>query len=73
MNTPKSFKCYQLNNSDATNFIESQKSEIDSFIKFKVMDVHPIEDFPPHAELLRSIWSYRKKRLPNGVLLNFNS
>ncbi len=37
------------------------------------MDFHHISDLPPRARLLSSIWSYRRKSLPNGVLLKYKS
>lgn len=37
------------------------------------MDIHHINDLPPKAKLISSIWSYRRKRLPNGVLLKDKS
>lgn len=58
-----------LKASDATQFIECQGAEIEGLLKFKVMDAYPISNLPPQAKLISSIWSYRRKRLPNGVLL----
>ncbi len=54
---------------DADQFIKSQQEEIAVLEKIDVMDIHPISDLPPRAKLLSSIWSYHRKRLPNGVLL----
>ena len=58
---------------DKNAFIESQKTEIKGLRKFDVMDLHHISDLPPWALLLSSIWSYRRKWLPNGVLLKYKS
>jgi len=33
------------------------------------MVIHPIASLPRSAKLFSSIWSYRRKRLPNGDLL----
>jgi hypothetical protein len=37
------------------------------------MDAHHISSLPPRAKLLSSIWSYRHKPLPNGILLKYKS
>jgi hypothetical protein len=37
------------------------------------MDLNPIASLPPRARLLSSIWSFRQKRLPNGVLLKYKA
>jgi hypothetical protein len=58
---------------DAEHFIKCQKDEIAGLNKFDVMDIHNIKDLPPRAKLLSSIWSYRRKRLPNGVLLKYKA
>jgi hypothetical protein len=58
---------------DASKFIECQEDEINGLRKFDVMDVCPISSLPARAKLLSSIWSYRCKILPNGVLLKHKS
>jgi hypothetical protein len=58
---------------DKDAFIKSQVTKIDGLQKFDVMDLHLIAHLPPRARLLSSIWSYRRKRLPNGVLLKYKS
>jgi hypothetical protein len=58
---------------DSEDFIRCQKDEIAGLEKFDVMDIHHISDLPPRAKLISSIWSYRRKRLPNGVLLKYKS
>ncbi len=60
-----------LKTPDCDQFIASQKSEIAGLKKFDVMDIHPISDHPPRARLISSIWSYWRKRLPNGILLKY--
>jgi hypothetical protein len=59
--------------SDATQFIDCQQAEINGLKQFDVMDVCHISSLPPRAKLLSSIWSYRRKRLPNGTLLKHKS
>jgi hypothetical protein len=51
----------------------SQKIEIDGLVKFDVIYLHPISQVPPKPHLLHAIWSYRRKRLPNGALLKYKS
>jgi hypothetical protein len=58
---------------DSEDFIQCQKDEIAGLKKFDVMDIHHISELPPRAKLISSIWSYRRKRLPNGVLLKYKS
>jgi hypothetical protein len=66
-------QCQMLKTEDKAKFIESQKAEIEGLLKFDVMDIHPISKLPPKARLLHAIWSYRRKRLPSGVLLKYKS
>jgi len=58
---------------DAAQFIKCQVDEINSLYDLDIMDARPIETLPPRARLLSSIWSYRRKRLPNGVLSKYKS
>jgi len=62
-----------LKSADKEDFIASQKTEIDGLIKFDVMDIHPISSLLPRACLLSFILSYRRKCLPNGILLKYKS
>ncbi len=59
--------------SDSSEFIACQRDEIKGLQKFDVMDIEHISKLPAKAKLLSSIWSYRRKRLPNGVLLKYKS
>jgi hypothetical protein len=62
-----------LKATDSQEFINCLKAEIDGLRKFDVMDIHHTSTLPAKAKLLSSIWSYRRKRLPNGVLLKHKS
>jgi len=64
---------HMLKTEDKQEFIKCQRNEIEGLRKFDVMDILSIKDLPPRARLLSSIWSYRRKRLPNGVLLKYKS
>jgi hypothetical protein len=58
---------------DRAKFISCQADEIKSLYDLDIMDVHHISELPPRVKLLSSIWSYRRKRLPNGVLAKYKS
>jgi len=62
-----------LKTPDKQSFIISQADEMASLQDLEIMDAHPIASLPPRARLLSSIWSYRRKRLPNGVLLKYKA
>jgi hypothetical protein len=55
--------------SDSTTFIASQIPEIRGLEKMDVFQYLPISALPSEARLLSSIWSYRRKRKPNGDLV----
>ncbi len=59
--------------SDSDKFITSQWTELEGLLKFDVMEIHHISELPPKARLISSIWSYRHKCLPNGILLKHKS
>jgi hypothetical protein len=58
---------------DAEKFIACQVDEITSLYDLDIMESFPITTLPSRARLLSSIWSYRRKRLPNGVLSKYKS
>jgi hypothetical protein len=58
---------------DKPSFLGSQIEEMKSLQDLDIMDIHSIATLPPRARLLSSIWSYRRKRLPNGVLLKYKA
>jgi hypothetical protein len=58
---------------DADKFIKCQADEIGSLYDLDIMDALPMSQLPSRARLLSSIWSYRRKRLPNGVLSKYKS
>jgi hypothetical protein len=62
-----------LKAADSGAFIECQRAEIAGLKQFGVMDIEHISQLHAKAKLLSSIWSYRRKRLPNGVLLKHKS
>ena len=58
---------------DKDKFLGCQADEINSLYPLDIMDAYPTSTLPPKAKLLSSIWSYRRKRLPNGVLSKYKS
>jgi hypothetical protein len=54
-----------LKASDSDAFIECQHAEKAGLKQFGVMDIEHISQLPTKAKLLSSIWSYRRKQLPN--------
>lgn len=58
-----------LKTTDSPDFIAAQAPEIRGLEKMNVFDYQTIETLPAKARLLSSIWSYRRKRRPNGELL----
>ena len=55
---------------DADKFVTTQAMEIKGLMASGVMKAHPCTSLPKGARLLSSLWSYRRKRLPDGTLLN---
>jgi hypothetical protein len=58
---------------DMTDFLQAQIPEIRRLEKMDVFHYKPISGLPPNARLLSSIWSYRQKHRPNGILLKYKS
>jgi hypothetical protein len=58
---------------DMSDFIKAQIPEIRGLERMDIFAYKPIHELPPKARLLSSIWSYRRKRRPNGVLLKHKS
>jgi hypothetical protein len=62
-----------LKTPDYNDFIKSQIPEIRGLEKLNVFEYNHISTLPPTAKLLSSIWSYRRKRRPNGQVLKHKS
>jgi hypothetical protein len=58
---------------DSAKFIQCQAEEVQTLYDLDIINAQPIDTLPPHAKLLSSIWSYRRKRLPNGILSKYKS
>ena len=58
-----------LHTSDSSDFIQAQLPEVCGLEKMELFAYKLVSELPPHAKLLRSIWSYRHEHQPNGDLL----
>jgi hypothetical protein len=58
---------------DKDDFIKVQQPEIRGLENMNVFKYLPINTLPKNAKLLSSIWSYHRKRRPNGELLKYKS
>lgn len=56
-----------LRASDQDKFVESQQPEIQGLCDADVFDFKDMSQLPPGARLLNAIWSYRRKRRPDGT------
>jgi hypothetical protein len=57
-----------LRTTDKTSFLAAQTPEIRGLEHMDVFSYKPMSDLTPYAKLLSSIWSYHRKRRPNGEL-----
>jgi hypothetical protein len=62
-----------LRASDQDKFVESQQPEIQGLCDADVFDFKDMSELPSGARLLNAIWSYHRKRRPDGVLLKHKS
>jgi hypothetical protein len=58
---------------DRDKFLSTEPKEIQGLIDAGVFSYLPISDIPPdrRRKLLNAIWSYRRKRRPDGTLLKY--
>ena len=54
---------------DKADFIKAQQSEIEGLEEMNVFAYIKNNMLPDDAKLLRAVWSYRRKRRPDGTLL----
>jgi hypothetical protein len=53
---------------DRDLFVECQKPKIEGLCDASVFEFKNMSDLPSHAHLLNAIWSYCRKRRPDGAL-----
>jgi hypothetical protein len=58
-----------LRSPDSEQFIAAQLNKIRGLENMNVFEYKDIRELPTQAKLLSSIWSYRRKRRPNGELI----
>jgi hypothetical protein len=58
---------------DQAKFLECQVPEIKGLCDANVFEFREMSRLPSGARLLNAIWSYRRKRRPDGVLLKYKS
>jgi hypothetical protein len=58
---------------DANKFIEAQQPEIDGFMDIDTFDFIPKIDLPLRTQYLDLIWTYRRKRRPDGSLNKYKA
>ena len=58
---------------DREKFLEAQAPELEGLQDMEVFEFVKISDLPPKTKLLNAIWSYRRKRRPDGTLLKYKA
>ena len=54
---------------DKKEFIAAMQKEVEALTKDNVWRLEPKRNIPPHAKLIRLIWSFKRKRNPLGDLI----
>ena len=54
---------------DKKEFIAAMQKEVEALTKDKVWRLEPKKNIPANAKLIRLIWSFKRKRNPQGDLL----
>ena len=64
-----------LKTEDREEFLKVEEKELKGLEDFGVFEYFPISSIPDHRrrKLLNAIWSYRRKRRPDGTLLKYKS
>ena len=71
-NNPDVLSCSQMMKADDRDtFLQTEPKEIKGLIEAGVFSYLPVQDIPADCQnkLLNAIWSYRRKRRPDGTLL----
>jgi hypothetical protein len=58
---------------DANRFVEAQRPEIDGLMDINTFEFIPKIDLPPRTQYLNRIWTYRRKRRPDGSLKKYRA
>jgi hypothetical protein len=58
---------------DANTFIEAQRPEIDDLMDINTFESIPKINLPPRTQYLDLIWTYRRRRRPDGSLKKYKA
>jgi hypothetical protein len=58
---------------DANKYIEAQRPDIDGLMDINTFEFIPKIDLPNQTRYLDLIWTYRRKRRPNGSLKKYKA
>jgi hypothetical protein len=58
---------------DANKFVEAQRPEIDGLMDINTFESIPKINLPPRTRYLDLIWTYRRKRRPDGSLKKYKA
>ena len=58
---------------DREKFLDAQAPELEGLQDMEVFEFVKTKDLPPETKLLNAIWSYRRKRQPDGTLLKYKA
>jgi len=54
---------------DKDHFLQAEDEEIHGLLKMNTWRYRRISSLPPHAQIINSVWSYRRKRTVDGHLI----
>jgi hypothetical protein len=58
---------------DASKFVEAQRPEIDGLMDINTFEFIPNINLPPRTRYIDLIWTYRRKRHPDGSLKKYRA
>jgi hypothetical protein len=58
---------------DANKFVEVQRTEIDGLMDIHIFEFIPKINLPPRTRYLNLIWTYKRKRRPDGSLKKYKA
>ena len=59
--------------SEKRKFLDAQVPEIDGLEEMQCFSYHRLSSLPKGTKLLRAVWSYRRKRRPDGMILKYKA
>jgi hypothetical protein len=58
---------------NASKFVEAQRPDIDGLMDINAFEFIPKINLPPRTRYLDFIWTYRRKRRPDGSLKKYKA